>query len=428
MCGLVGIIAKYQSGFSNKDADTFQQMLYADAIRGWDATGVFGVTKLGNLEIKKQASAASHFVTTPQYKKFYDRMFQEYQMVVGHNRKATHGEKIHANSHPFWDEEEKICLVHNGMIGNYKEFDAAAVVDSAAIANALAEETIDTVIGNITGAFAFIWYNVEEKKLYLIRNAQRPLYVLETASTFLLASEDSMAYWIAKRNGSNITQCQDLTPMTLYSISLADRKLVEERKIEAKKTWPTMVTITPNTSTNFYPLAKTPIKLFNEDRAQYFLTTNDLPDMGTVMDKLHINDRIHFMVDSYDEIGTNAYTLTCSMLNVDREFIKVKMYVNGVDFHAMDLTEIFSGCISNVLCKDKEVVIYVRDTEQHRVVETKNHMFITDSMWMDDLFPIECLACKTKLDFPGLADCEVVIESNEVLVICTTCSGNHKHV
>ena len=58
MCGLVALIAKRQAGFFSPDQDIFKQMLYADAVRGWDATGVFGVTKGGNIDVKKQAVAA----------------------------------------------------------------------------------------------------------------------------------------------------------------------------------------------------------------------------------------------------------------------------------------------------------------------------------------------------------------------------------
>jgi len=59
MCGIIGLLAKNQSGFFSKDADIFSQLLYADAVRGWDATGVFGVLRNGDVDIKKQAAAAA---------------------------------------------------------------------------------------------------------------------------------------------------------------------------------------------------------------------------------------------------------------------------------------------------------------------------------------------------------------------------------
>ena len=44
MCGLVGMIAIQSQGFSYKDKEMFNQLLYADAVRGEDSTGVFGQT------------------------------------------------------------------------------------------------------------------------------------------------------------------------------------------------------------------------------------------------------------------------------------------------------------------------------------------------------------------------------------------------
>jgi len=391
---------------------------FCSGVDGWDATGVFGVTKPGNIEIKKQAAAAGHFVTTPQYKKFSDRIFQEYQMVVGHNRKATHGEKKHADAHPFWDKEEKICLVHNGMISNHKEFDAQATVDSAAIANALATDTIDDVISKISGAFAFIWYNIEEKKLYLIRNAMRPLYVLETATTLLLASEDSLAYWIAKRNGATIQQCQDLTPMTLYSIDLKDRKLIEERKIE-KKTYTTITTTQQAVIVN---------QTLEDAPETYFLTTNDLNTPQKVAARLHKGDRIQFMVDSYETIGTNAYTVMCKMINVDNKDLDVRMYMNYLQFNAADLTGVFSGVISSFLTKGAQTIVYVHDIDEQKHLETKNGYIVTDAMWFDDRFPSECDICKTRGSWLGVEKSEIIIDNLEVLLVCPKCTGTHKHV
>ena len=40
---------------------------------------------------------------------------------IAHTRWATHGEKNDINSHPHISYDNKICLVHNGIIENYKK-------------------------------------------------------------------------------------------------------------------------------------------------------------------------------------------------------------------------------------------------------------------------------------------------------------------
>ena len=40
---------------------------------------------------------------------------------IAHTRWATHGIKNDINSHPHISYDNKICLVHNGIIENYQE-------------------------------------------------------------------------------------------------------------------------------------------------------------------------------------------------------------------------------------------------------------------------------------------------------------------
>ena len=54
------------------------------------------------------------------------------------------------------------------MVSNQKDFCTKASVDSEAVCNALAvADDPKDVLKLVTGAFAFIWYNTAEKKLYL---------------------------------------------------------------------------------------------------------------------------------------------------------------------------------------------------------------------------------------------------------------------
>jgi len=432
MCGIVAIMAKNKTGFNQNDCNIFQQMLYADAVRGWDATGMFGVNKLGNVDIKKQASAAGYFVATQEYKKFSEQMFQTYQMVVGHNRKATHGEKNNDSAHPFWDKEEKICLVHNGMISNYKEYCTDSTVDSAAIANALANKDIEEVISTLEGAFAFIWYNIEEKKVYFIRNVQRPLYALETTNNIIFASEDSMAFWIAKRNNTHINTCTELKAMTLYSFSLEERKFVEEKTIEIKKklTPVTQTMVTPGVI--YLPSAQggwtrktTIVNDLETAPDTFFLTDTNIKTIADIAKHITKGDRLLTQVDSYEKFdGKEMYKIYLNLLNCSLKELEIVMYISGKVFDSADFTEALSVTVKNITYKQNKCTLFVGDMEEHSLKETLNEMQVADAMYFDERFPVFCSICNGQTKWDDLDKCETIFDkTTDVTLLCKNCTG-----
>ena len=130
MCGLVAIISKNQHGFLFNDGKLFEQMLYADALRGMDSTGIYGINKYGNLKMVKAAKAAAEFIGTKTFQDFKNEIVNKFRVVVGHNRAATKGATTDDNAHPFI--EDHICLVHNGTLHTHKHL-ADKEVDSHAI-------------------------------------------------------------------------------------------------------------------------------------------------------------------------------------------------------------------------------------------------------------------------------------------------------
>ena len=198
MCGIVGMIAKNPTqGFSWKDKQLFTQLLYADALRGEDSTGVFGVNKYGNLIMHKAATPAAKFIGTKTYEDFEDRIYRDFVAVIGHNRAATRGEKIDENAHPFI--EDNICLIHNGTLTSHKHL-ADVTVDSHAICKSFAEVGHKKTFPEINGAYALIWYDAAQKMLRIARNSERPLHLIETDSAFYIASEMKMLDWVVARN------------------------------------------------------------------------------------------------------------------------------------------------------------------------------------------------------------------------------------
>ena len=218
MCGLVCMISKAKTGFAYKQSEVFSQMLYADALRGWDSTGVFGINEYGNLKLHKAATKASVFMTTKAYENFDREIFQDFRIVVGHNRAATRGATTDDNAHPFL--EGNTCLVHNGTLHNHKHL-KDVTVDSHAICHAFDTGDYKEILANdVDGAYALIWYDAKTKHLRISRNKERPLWLVETETTDYIASEPGMLLWLLDRNGIVNQEVKYFEVNTVYSYNV----------------------------------------------------------------------------------------------------------------------------------------------------------------------------------------------------------------
>jgi len=144
MCGIVGMIAKKQAGFSYSEVAAFKDALLIDSLRGEDSTGVFSVMRNKTVNAIKVATHPLHLYQCTDWTSLESKIVQHGRFVVGHNRSATKGAIKTENAHPF--HEGKIILVHNGTLrGDHKEL-ADVEVDSHAICHALNEKPPEEVI------------------------------------------------------------------------------------------------------------------------------------------------------------------------------------------------------------------------------------------------------------------------------------------
>src|SRR5579864_7122790 len=211
MCGIVAMIARTNGGFTHGDLSAFEQMLIVNTVRGKDSVGSF--TKFGNGDVRgiKHGSNPFNLFRTDEWKDYRQAVINRGRFLVGHNRAATSGQVNTDNAHPF--VEDHIILVHNGTLRSQNNLtNKTTVVDSNAIAHALAEETGDprNVLDKIDGAFALIWYNSKEDKLYAARNEERPLVLIESERHYVLASEAWIAAYPMSKNS---LEPKDMTPI-----------------------------------------------------------------------------------------------------------------------------------------------------------------------------------------------------------------------
>ena len=193
MCGIVGAI-----GFISPKEYVFKGLKMLD-YRGYDSAGVAFFDN--GIQIFKDVGSVEHLLTIVPEKIATN-------IMIGHTRWATHGAPTKLNTHPHLSLNKKICLVHNGVIENYKELRSFLLgkgysfygeTDTEIIANLLEYyfiekgdivESIKTIMSQVKGSYAFTFFTSEdENTLYVIKKAS-PL-VVGLGNGFNLVASDA---------------------------------------------------------------------------------------------------------------------------------------------------------------------------------------------------------------------------------------------
>ena len=111
MCGIVGYLGKRQA--TEVLIDGLSKLEY----RGYDSAGV-AVNTGNELAIRKFKGRLSILAEDLQKNPI------DGHLGIGHTRWATHGEPSDVNSHPHFNMDKTIAVVHNGIIENYLELRA----------------------------------------------------------------------------------------------------------------------------------------------------------------------------------------------------------------------------------------------------------------------------------------------------------------
>lgn len=250
MCGIVGMVLKHNTGLIKQTEDVFDQLLYANALRGEDSTGVIAVEKDSSFHIAKDASPSSWFGPAFKESDISKKMWNNAKAMIGHNRKKTIGKIEDATAHPFVVDDE-FAMVHNGTLFGHAQL-AKTEVDSEALAIVLAEafkeedyvEKVEETLGRVNGAYAVAMYDQRHHKVRLLRNKDRPLCIAETNNAWFFASEGGMLYWIMSRNNVSLKDVKvELIPEhTLIEFDLDTTKETRQVLTPKKPTPPIQTT------------------------------------------------------------------------------------------------------------------------------------------------------------------------------------------
>lgn len=220
MCGIFGCVKKSHSSVGNGLCNLIIKALNLLKNRGYDSCGIFltdGITsytaKFGVdgeiIKMAKDLKIDDIFVLLEnEISKIEDPL--KYNVGIGHTRWATHGGKTDYNSHPHNSNNEKITLVHNGIISNcdelkekyLKNYKFKSNTDTEIIANIIQylqetdpDFTFDKILSLTTnileGTWACIIHNKDDPdKLYFMKN-ENPLLIGLKDDMVILTSEPS---------------------------------------------------------------------------------------------------------------------------------------------------------------------------------------------------------------------------------------------
>ena len=197
MCGIIGYVGKENA--VPIIVDGLKKLEY----RGYDSAGI-AVFKDGGLDVVKQKGRLAALEERLAQSRLAGNPLAG-NMGIGHTRWATHGEPSDVNSHPHIGSRNKVAVVHNGIIENYKNLkerlehkgvNFASQTDSEVIAQ-LAEhyycgDLMDAVIkvsNAVEGSYALGVMCVDEPDTLIAIKKDNPLIIGVSSHGNFIASD-----------------------------------------------------------------------------------------------------------------------------------------------------------------------------------------------------------------------------------------------
>ena len=173
--------------------------------RGYDSAGL-ALLEPKSISTYRSVGKVAHLVEKVRLNLTPER---QNQLTVGiaHTRWATHGAPTEANAHPHYDKSRRICVVHNGIIENYRtireklqakghKFDSDT--DTEALSRLIGEcyrgdlrKAVINALRQIEGAYGIAVLCVDEPDKMVVARKGSPLVIGIGEGECLVASDPS---------------------------------------------------------------------------------------------------------------------------------------------------------------------------------------------------------------------------------------------
>jgi glucosamine--fructose-6-phosphate aminotransferase (isomerizing) len=226
MCGIFGIVKNKNSSDNINISKLLINALNLLKNRGYDSCGIYLTDDKKDLYFLKKYGIDGKYLKEKNINntkiepneifKILEKDILEidikidYKIGIGHTRWATHGGKTDENSHPHFSNNNKIKLVHNGIVSNYSElkekylsnYNFKSSTDTEVIANMIQYlkeqnkfESMENVLSALSELLVGTWACLisdsdNPDKLYFMKN-ENPLLIGKNDDLTILTSEPS---------------------------------------------------------------------------------------------------------------------------------------------------------------------------------------------------------------------------------------------
>ena len=227
MCGIVGYVGPRDS----------QAILLAGLARleyrGYDSAGIAVIDPRGDLDMRKRAGKLQVLRDD-----FAAHPMPDGTTGIGHTRWATHGGPTDVNAHPHLADDDRLAVIHNGIIENFAELKAELVslgytfrseTDTEVAAVLLGHEyrasgdlvtAFRAVVRRLEGAFTLLAMHQDEPGLVVGARRNSPLVIgLGEGENFL--GSDVAAFVEHTRNALAIGQ-DEIVAITPEGVTITD--------------------------------------------------------------------------------------------------------------------------------------------------------------------------------------------------------------